>query len=216
MPLPWEGVGRTLQCSLWVGDLCFILMGTEPGLGQEHQVDCIVINIVRDFTSFLKQALNNATHSPETEEWAEARRGTCIRFAQWTVTKWAAERRGTDKKLDSFICLCLWQSPVSMTTQNTHLSQFVPFSHVGMNFGQQATDAQIHNWRREGGVETAWWDRQQFPLRVLQAKRVHVLEHALSWLPTVSELSCSARAGRWARNMEDRGHLQWQPVVTGN
>ena len=31
-------------------------MGVEPGLGQEHQVDSIVINVVGDFTTFFWHA----------------------------------------------------------------------------------------------------------------------------------------------------------------
>ena len=47
----WEGLDGVAAGSQ-VGDLCLIPVGVEPGLGQEHQVDCIVVNVVGDFTSF--------------------------------------------------------------------------------------------------------------------------------------------------------------------
>lgn len=80
-------------------------MGAEPGLSQEHQVDCVVNNEVGDFTSFfyyvdgggMKQC--RATHSPETGT-SRSQEGTRIRFARWTVTEWVAEGRATNKRLD--------------------------------------------------------------------------------------------------------------------
>ena len=47
----WEGLDGVAAGS-HVGDLCLIPVGAEPGLGQEHQVDCIVVNVVGDFTTF--------------------------------------------------------------------------------------------------------------------------------------------------------------------
>ena len=47
----WEGPD-SIAAGSQVGDLCLIPVGAEPGLGQEHQVDCIVVNVVGDFTSF--------------------------------------------------------------------------------------------------------------------------------------------------------------------
>ena len=37
----WEGLDSVTVGSQ-VGDLCFIPVGAEPGLGQKHQVDCDV------------------------------------------------------------------------------------------------------------------------------------------------------------------------------
>ena len=46
-----RGAGVTRWHSHWepglVGGLCFIPMGVEPGLGQEHQVDFVVIHELR-------------------------------------------------------------------------------------------------------------------------------------------------------------------------
>ena len=51
----WEGLDSVTAGSQ-VGDLCLIPVGAEPGLGQGHQIDCIVINVVGDFTSFFWRA----------------------------------------------------------------------------------------------------------------------------------------------------------------
>ena len=51
----WEGLDSVAAGSQ-VGDLCLIPVGAEPGLGQEHQVDCIVVNVVGDFTTFFWRA----------------------------------------------------------------------------------------------------------------------------------------------------------------
>ena len=67
----WEGLG-SIATGSQVDDLCLIPIGVEPGLGQEYQVDCIVVNVVGDFTTFssvlMEGALNDAAHSPDTEE----------------------------------------------------------------------------------------------------------------------------------------------------
>ena len=47
----WEGLD-SIAAGSQVGDLCLSPVGAEPGLGQENQVDCIVVNVVGDFTSF--------------------------------------------------------------------------------------------------------------------------------------------------------------------
>ena len=47
----WEGLD-SIAAGNQVGDLCLISVGAEPRLGQEHQVDCIVVNVAGDFTSF--------------------------------------------------------------------------------------------------------------------------------------------------------------------
>ena len=56
----------------------------------------------------MERALNNAARGPDTEERAEAKRGTPIRFAWKMVTEWAAKARGADKRLDkvSLACAC--------------------------------------------------------------------------------------------------------------
>ena len=67
----WEGLD-SIATGSQVGSLCLIPIGAEPGLGQEYQVDCIVVNVLGDFTTFssvlMEGALNNATRSPDTEE----------------------------------------------------------------------------------------------------------------------------------------------------
>ena len=47
----WEKLD-SIAAGSQVGDLCLNPVGAEPGLGQERQVDCIVVNVVGDFTSF--------------------------------------------------------------------------------------------------------------------------------------------------------------------
>ena len=51
----WEGLDSVAD-GRHVGDLYIIPVGAEPGLGLEHQVDYIVVNVVGDHTSFFWRA----------------------------------------------------------------------------------------------------------------------------------------------------------------
>ena len=51
----WEELD-SIASESQVGDLCLIPEGAEPGLGKERQVDCIVVNVVGDFTTFFLHA----------------------------------------------------------------------------------------------------------------------------------------------------------------
>ena len=82
---PYGGRGMTgVAAGRQVGDLRFIPVGVEPGLGQERQVDCVVIHELgwKFHIVFVVSQL----------EWAELQReGTHIRSAWWTIMEWAAE-----------------------------------------------------------------------------------------------------------------------------
>ena len=86
-------------------------------------------------------------------------------------------------------------------------------------FGNQCPDPWWKTWQRDGDCmvpqTTVPFESAAGMRNTVSHGEMCTCTWACTQLTCYCGLSCSVRAGRWARNMVDRGYLEWQPVVTG-